>query len=75
VLPAPAEIEALISQARLLRLKLVELTSFEALSESAKDGVESLSRVGLQLEHIIELVVSARTRSRRRRRKEASSVI
>jgi hypothetical protein len=64
-LPQLADIEALISQARALRLKLVELAAIEPLAGPSKEGVESLSKVGMQLERIIELVASAKTRRRR----------
>ena len=69
-LPAVSEIEALISQTRALRLKLMKLSAYEALAEPAKAGVESLSKVGVQLERIIELVASAKTRKRRSRKEK-----
>jgi hypothetical protein len=62
-----AEIETLISAARAPRLKLVELAALEPLSEPAKEGIEAQSKVGMQLERIIELITSAKPRSRRRR--------
>jgi hypothetical protein len=64
-LPEVEQIEALISQARSLRLKLVELLAHEMLTEPAKGGVEALSKAGQELERIIELVTSAKTRRRK----------
>jgi hypothetical protein len=66
-LPAISEIELLISQARTLRLKLVELATYEPLAESAKEGVQALSKAGQELERIIELVANAKRAGRRHR--------
>jgi hypothetical protein len=59
-LPSVSEVEALINQSRALRLKLVELATYEPLAESAKEGVEALSKAGQELERIIELVANAK---------------
>jgi len=65
-LPAVSEVELLITQARTLRLKLVELAALEPLAEPAREGVEALSKTGLHLERIIELTAAAGNRRRRR---------
>jgi hypothetical protein len=72
-LPSVSDVEVLISQARGLRLKLVELTSFQTLAEPARQAAENLCKAGQQLEHIIELVVSAKTRRRRSRKEKITS--
>jgi hypothetical protein len=53
-LPSVSDVETLINNSRALRLKLVELAAVEPLVEPAKEGVEALSKVGMQLERIIE---------------------
>ena len=65
-LPKVGQIEALISQARALRLEFVKLGVHEMLAEPAREGVEALSKTGLHLERIIELTAAAGNRRRRR---------
>jgi hypothetical protein len=65
-LPSVSEVEALINNARALRLKLVQLAAFEPLTEPAKEAGEWLSKTGLQLERIIELIASTKRAGRRR---------
>jgi hypothetical protein len=67
-LPELSDIEHLIGQTRNLRLEFVRLTSFELLAESARSGADGLTQVGLALEKIAELLVSAKNRKRPHRK-------
>jgi hypothetical protein len=68
-LPELGAIEKLIDQARALRLEFCQLAAYEPIAESARAGAEALSQVGLALEKIAELLVSARNRKRSHHRK------
>jgi hypothetical protein len=67
-LPELGELETLIGQARALRLELTGLAAFEPINESARSGAEALTQVGLALEKIAEILVSAKNRKRPHRK-------
>lgn len=64
-LPELGDIEPLIDQTRALRLELCRLSAYEPIAESARAGAEALTQVGLALEKIAELLVSAQAPRKR----------
>jgi hypothetical protein len=68
-LPELGDIEPLISANRALRLELCRLADYEPIAESARTGIEALTKAGLALETIAELLVGARNRKRSHHRK------
>jgi hypothetical protein len=64
-LPELGAIEKLIDQTRALRLEFCRLAALEPIAESARAGAEALTQVGLALEKIAELLVSAQAPRKR----------
>ena len=65
-LPSVSDVEALINNARALRLALSPFTNHDLCGPIAKEAITSLQEASAKLERLVEL--TATTGSRRRRR-------